>query len=199
MDKKILDDVYQFWFGDRTGPDHFPQDKAKIWFKQSDETDKYIRDTFGAAVAEASKIDWDLDDLTQKEKVALVVLLDQFPRNIFRDSGEAFAYDAKARSIARPLIESEWEGFSPAEKCFVLLPMEHSEDVADQDLSVGLYAECAIAASDKLKEICRDHLDYATKHRDIVRKFGRFPHRNAVLGRESTPEEVEFLKGGRGY
>ena len=80
-----------------------------------------------------------------------------------------------------------------------MLPFEHSEAIADQDMSVKLYAERALEAPTAHLESRREQLDYATKHRDIIRKFGRFPHRNAVLGRESTPEEIEFLKGGRGF
>ncbi len=80
-----------------------------------------------------------------------------------------------------------------------MLPFEHSEDVADQDLSVKLYADRALEVPPEHQESVRLQLDYATKHRDIIRKFGRFPHRNEMLGRESTPEEIEFLKGGRGF
>ncbi len=200
MDKSILKDVYRYWFGERVAADGYPEDRAKLWFKRSDETDRHIRDNFGAAIAAAAAADWDLAELTREEQVALVVLLDQFPRNIFRDSGEAFAYDGKARAIARRLIDGDWRRFRPAEQCFVLLPFEHSEDVADQDLAVRLYAERATTAPDGLTEKCRSELDYATKHRDLIRTFGRFPHRNAVLGRESTAEEAAFLKEkGRGF
>lgn len=200
MDKKILEDVYQYWFGTLAGPHDFPEEKAAIWFKKSDETDRTIRDKFGAAISEASKIEWNLDDLSRQQQVGLIVLLDQFPRNIFRTSGESFAYDAKARDIARALIDSGWRHFHYCEQCFVFLPLEHSEEVADQDLSVQLFAERTIAAPKELQEKARGQLDFATKHRDLIRKFGRFPHRNALLGRQSTPEEEAFFESnGRGF
>jgi uncharacterized protein (DUF924 family) len=133
------------------------------------------------------------------EQVGLVILLDQFPRQIHRDSGDAFAYDAKALSIARRLLAAGPDRFWPVERTFVALPFEHSEDIADQDYAVLLFAAEAVAAPADARDGLRMALDFATKHRDIIRKFGRFPHRNAALGRESTPEEVEFLKGGRGF
>ena len=200
MDKKILDEVYRYWFGALAGPDDFPEEKAAIWFKKSDETDRTICDNFGAAISEASKIEWNLDELSRQQQVALVVLLDQFPRNIFRTSGESFAYDTKARKIAGSLIDSGWRRFHYCEQCFVFLPLEHSEDIADQDLCVQLFAERVIAAPEELKDKARGQLDFATRHRDLIRKFGRFPHRNALLGRQSTPEEeVFFEENGRGF
>ena len=199
MDKKILDEVYRYWFGSLSGPDDFPKDKSEIWFKQSDATDSFIRDSFGAFMPEAAKVEWNLAELTREEQIALVVLFDQFPRNIFRTSGEAFAYDAKAHDLARRLIDGRHR-FHRIERSFLYLPFEHSEDSGDQDFSVLLFAEEAVSAPESWIEHSRDYLDYATRHRDLIRKFGRFPHRNAVLGRPSTPEEEAFLKEhGRGY
>jgi uncharacterized protein (DUF924 family) len=199
VDKKFLGDVYRYWFGSLSGPDDFPKDKSEIWFKQSDATDSFIRDSFGAAILEAANAKWDLGELTREEQIALVILLDQFPRNIFRTSGEAFAYDAKARELARRLIDGRHR-FHRVERSFLFLPFEHSEEAADQDLSVFLFAEDAVSAPESWTKTSRIYLDYATKHRDLIRKFGRFPHRNAVLGRPSTPEEEAFLKEhGRGY
>ena len=199
MDKKILGDIYRYWFGSLSGADDFPKEKSEIWFKQSDATDSFIRDSFGAFIPEAAKVEWNLAELTREEQIALVVLFDQFPRNIFRTSGEAFAYDAKARDLARRLIDGR-RRFHRVERSFLFLPFEHSEDSADQDFSVLLFAEEAVSAPESWIEHSRDYLDYATRHRDLIRKFGRFPHRNAVLGRPSTPEEEAFLnEHGRGY
>ena len=97
------------------------------------------------------------------------------------------------------LVADGLDRFWLYEQSFVCLPFEHSEEIADQDLSVMLYARMAVEAPDGWLANRRELVDYATKHRDIIRKFGRFPHRNVVLGRTSTPEELEFLKGGRGY
>ena len=132
--------------------------------------------------------------------VALVVLLDQFPRNLFRSSGEAFAYDWRAREIARALLATGFGRFFWVERIALVLPFEHSEELGDQDYAVLLSAELAVGAPENLRELCRGTLDYATRHRDIIRKFGRFPHRNGLLGRESTAEEAVFLaEKGRGW
>lgn len=200
MDTKILSEIHDFWFGKLVDRFDFPRDKSGLWFKKSDETDAHIRATFGPHIAGAARQEWDLAGLTREEQVGLVVLIDQFPRNIFRTSGESFAYDAAARAIASRLVERDRERFFLIERAFLYLPFEHSEDVADQDYCVFLCAEAALAAPDGLKETFRKFLDYATRHRDIIRKFGRFPHRNELLGRETTPEERVFLEEhGRGF
>lgn len=200
MDIKILKDIHDFWFGPLAGPFDYPKDKSELWFKKSDETDDHIRKAFGHAISDAARSDWALDALTREQQVGLVVLLDQFPRNIFRTSAESFAYDPAARAIARRLVERNRARFFLIERAFLCLPFEHGEDMADQDYSVFLAAEAALAASEALKATFRNFLDYATKHRDVIVKFGRFPHRNQLLGRRSTPEEEAFLaEHGRGF
>ena len=198
--KPVLRALHTWWFGPLDGPLARNPEKTEMWFKRSDETDTHCRRNFGAYLPIAASIDWDLDDLTREEKVGLVLLLDQMPRNIHRESGEAFAYDAKAREIAGKLLAAGLGAFYLVEQSFVCLPLEHSEDVADQDRSVLLFAEMAVTAPEGLEETKRNGLDFATKHRDLIRKFGRFPHRNAVLGRQSTEEEEAFLaEHGRGF
>ncbi len=186
MDATVLDSVHAYWFGDLKAWDGQVDDERRTaWFRPTPEIDTHIRDTWGANTVAARDAAWDLAVLTRRQQVALVVLLDQFPRQIHRDSGEAFACDAAALAIARRLVV-HWRRFFVAEQTFVMLPFEHSEDVAAQDMSVKLYADRALEAPPDHLEACRDQLDYATRHRDIIRKFGRFPHRNAVLGRESN-------------
>jgi len=200
MDSKIFEDVYHYWFGTLADANDFPEGKSELWFKQSEETDRHIRETFGPFISEAAATEWKLGDLARKQLVGLVVLLDQFPRNIFRTSAEAFAYDAAARKITQQLVEKDRDRFFLIEQTFLYLPFEHSEDIADQDYSVFLYAEAALAAPETFKGRYRSFLDYAVKHRELIVKFGRFPHRNEVLGRTSTAEEEAFLKEhGRGY
>ena len=200
MVKKVLTDIHRYWFGELNSPtDEVAQERIDTWFKPTKEVDDHIRDAFGRYLEAAKATEWDVDNLARMEQIGLVILLDQFPRQIHRESGDAFAYDEKALSIARRLLAGGPDRFWPVERTFVALPFEHSEEIADQDYAVLLFAAEAVSAPDHLKESRRNQLDYATKHRDIIRKFGRFPHRNAVLGRESTAEEVEFLKGGRGF
>ena len=117
--------------------------------------------------------------------LALIILLDQFSRNMFRGSAQAFAADEKALAHARTAVERGLDQqLPPFQRTFVYLPFEHSESLADQDRSVALFE----ALGDE------NTYDYAVRHRDIIVRFGRFPHRNVILGRESTPEELEFLK-----
>ena len=195
-----LRDIHLYWFGPLAGPSDRSAEKAEIWFKQSDETDAHIREAYGGLIPRAAPVDWDLDALTREEKVGLVIVLDQFPRNIHRESGEAFAHDTKAREIAGRLIDGGLDRFYLVEQMFVCLPFEHSEDIADQDVSVLLFAGMAVTAPQDWKDRRRNGLDVAARHRDVIRKFGRFPHRNVMLGRESTEEEAAFLaEHGRGF
>jgi uncharacterized protein (DUF924 family) len=199
--KKVLADIHRYWFGDLTSPtDLPPPEKFDLWFGAKLETDAHIRDTFGKYLIPARETSWDLDNLSRVEQVGLVVLLDQFPRNIYRSTGDAFAYDAKALSVARELLKDGPDRFFPAERIFVALPFMHSENIVDQDYSVAFLATQLLAApTDRREPGPRNGFDFAYKHWMIIRKFGRFPHRNVMLGRESTPEEIEFLKDGRGF
>ena len=120
---------------------------------------------------------------TPRGTLALIILLDQFSRNLHRNSPEAFAADGKAREIARTAIERGIDRMlGEVERMFVYLPFEHSEDLADQDQSVRLFTSLG-----------EDMTRYAEDHRDVIRRFGRFPHRNAALGRTSTPDELAYL------
>jgi uncharacterized protein (DUF924 family) len=198
--KPILRDIHAYWFGDLKGPDDLPRDRMEMWFTRSDATDATIRERFGRYIAPAAEASFDLAALSREEAVGLVVLLDQFPRNIFRTTGEAFAYDARAREVATELIGLGPRRYYHIERVFIALPFEHSESIDDQDYAVLIFAELAVSAAPALKDYCRSALDYATKHRDLIREFGRFPHRNVMLGRESTPDETAFIaEHGRGY
>ena len=200
MDKAILREVHRFWFGELASPDDQAEEKSDIWFKRSAETDAAIRERFGPHLDAVAEADWDLGALSREEQVGLVAILDQFPRNLFRDSGQAFAYDAKAREVARALIADGVERFYPVERCFLFMPFMHSEDIRDQDECVALFAEQALTVADGSVERMRSNLDYAFWHRDLIRKFGRFPHRNEMLGRDSTKAEKKHLaEKGRGF
>jgi uncharacterized protein (DUF924 family) len=198
--KAVLRDIHRFWFGELKSPRDFREGTGQLWFLPSAETDRHIRETYGRFIPEASTSNWDLDDLTRAEGMGLVVLLDQFPRNVFRDCREAYAQDPKALEIARSLIGGGIERFFLIERSALALVFQHQEDEADQDYSLFLTAELAVKGPDSMREFHRIFLDKACKHRDVIRKFGRYPHRNASLGRLSTPEEVAFLKEhGRGF
>ncbi|MBW8298116.1 MAG: DUF924 family protein [Hydrogenophaga sp.] len=174
-------DVVSFWL--EAGP---PK-----WFAKDDGFDAAIRDGFldaHFAAARGDLADW---GQTAEGTLALIILLDQFPRNLFRGSGHAFATDGLARAIARQALE---QGFDRAVdrklRPFLYLPFEHSEDPADQVLSIQLFTVHRDETGDA------ESLRWAVEHRDIIAKFGRFPHRNAALGRETTPAEQSYLDDG---
>ena len=182
-------DVLQFWFGEPRGP------RLRQWFEKDPAFDARIRARFlplHEALARGEQADW-LDD--PERCLARIVVLDQFPRNMFRGSPRAFATDAAALQAARHAIERGFDrGRLPVERLFTYLPFEHSEALADQDLACALCKPLAAFAETD------DAYRYALAHREIIVRFGRFPHRNAILGRASTPEEVAFLaQPGSGF
>ena len=159
----------------------------KRWFEKDDAFDAEIRQRFLAAheaAATGQLTDW---EQSAEGALALLILLDQFPRNMFRNDARAFATDPLARSIAAGALVRGFDAqAAPEMRGFFYLPFEHSELLADQERAVAFYT----AAGDA------DGLKWAELHADIIRRFGRFPHRNAVLGRVSTPDEQAFLDGG---
>ena len=171
------DDVVAFWV--EAGP--------RRWFAKSDAFDGEIRRRFEALHHAAARGELDGWSETAEGALALLLLLDQFPRNLYRGSPHAFAADPLARRIARAAVDRGFDAaVAPALRQFFYLPFEHSEHPADQDRGVSLCEACGDAELAK----------WANIHRDIIRRFGRFPHRNACLGRPSTDEERAFLKAG---
>ena len=159
----------------------------KAWFKKSEAFDAEIRRRFEALHHAAARGELDGWADTPEGALALLLLFDQFPRNLFRDSPNAFATDPLARRVARQAVDRGFDAqVDPQLRQFFYLPFEHSEHLQDQDDGVAL---CAASGDANL-------LKWARIHRDIINRFGRFPHRNASLGRESTVEERAFLKGG---
>jgi len=176
-------EVLDFWFGTEGAV-------RKEWFRKDVEFDAQIARRFGplidAAVA-GGLTEWASEPASA---LAHIVLLDQFTRNTRRNSPQAFAGDALALATAKAMVASgQDQTLSPVQRGFVYLPFEHSENLADQAESVRLHTALVACAPDQ-----HSLLDYANRHRAIVARFGRFPHRNTALGRESTPEEVAFLK-----
>ncbi len=164
--------VLEFWFG---------RDR-KDWFAKSDAFDAEIRSLFLATYEAAAAGRLAAWKTHSRDCLALVIVLDQFPRNMFRDNARAFAADALARDAARVIVERGWDkDYSEDERTFAYLPFEHSEDLADQELSMKLFEG-------------NPNAEWARKHWEIIKRFGRFPHRNRLLGRQSTPAEIEFLK-----
>jgi uncharacterized protein (DUF924 family) len=168
-----VDEVLTLWFAD-----------SGRWWKKDPTFDAEIRDRFlelHDAIGRGEREGW-LE--TSRGTLAYVIVLDQLSRNMFRASARMFEGDARALAAARLALDRGFDqGLSCDERMFLYMPFMHSEDIADQDRSAGLFASGL-----------QQWLPYVEAHRDIVRRFGRFPHRNALLGRPSTAEELEFLK-----
>jgi uncharacterized protein (DUF924 family) len=180
--------VLDFWFGAPDAPDFGLARPA--WFRKSDAFDNEIRARFGALHEQALAGDLDGWAETPLGACALIVVLDQFSRNLYRGQAKAFAGDAKALAAARRLVAEGDDRRLPSaqHRVFVYLPFEHDESLESQHASLALYEQLARDAG------LVDNLDYARKHAIIIERFGRYPHRNEALGRVSTPEELAFLK-----
>ncbi len=191
------DDVLGFWF---EGERNLFRD---CWFKAKTEAyDDAIRARFADLPALGRSGALDHWAGTPMGALALVLALDQFPRNMHRGSAEAFASDEKARAVARAAIFTHrWDltALTPLERMFLYLPFEHHEDMAGQDLAVALYEGGLRDAPDPRFRMPGGAIDYAWQHWRVIREFGRFPHRNAALGRESTDAERAWLAAGGGF
>jgi uncharacterized protein (DUF924 family) len=172
-----------------------PSVARAAWFRVDRAFDERLRATFGATVERAIAGDFEGWRGTPEGTIALVLLLDQLPRNLFRGTPRAFAGDARARAIAGDAIARGVDASLPImARTFFGMPLQHAEDRALQDEGVRYFERLLAEAPEASRAPVASGLDYARRHRDIVARFGRFPHRNATLGRESTPEEIAFLK-----
>ena len=190
-------EILSFWFGEDISYDEKVVLKERVehfWFTENKKLDRQIRKIFKQdleAVRETA-----LDGLRDTHtKLAMIILVDQFSRNMFRQSSEAFARDHLALRLAKEMVSgNEDSRLEPVERSFVYLPLEHSEDRKDQKLSVKKFKELHRQVPQKVKKVYQVFLDYAIKHKVIIDRFARFPHRNEILGRKSTTEELEFLE-----
>ena len=181
--------VLDFWF---LPPDHPGHGAYRPeWFRKDEAFDTVIRERFGAAV-EAALSGPAAVDAPDADLLATILLLDQFTRNIFRGTPQAFDGDPQALKIAESLVASGRDkNLSPWQRWFAYLPFEHSESLLEQERSAALFTALA---REMRHEAFDSACDYALRHREVIVRFGRFPHRNAILGRESTAAEIEFLE-----
>jgi uncharacterized protein (DUF924 family) len=176
-----INDVAHFWFEEL---------QPKDWFVRSEAVDTTIRKRFGALHGSLTEKVPSSVTATPLGALAAIIVLDQFSRNLFRNSSRAFTCDATALAIAQESIRAGFDcRLERNQRVFMYMPFQHSEDRDVQRHSIELFTELGDANA----------LDYAQQHRDIIERFGRFPHRNRVLGRESTPQEIEFLKTHPGF
>jgi uncharacterized protein (DUF924 family) len=180
--------VLDHWFGAAGTPEHGTL--RGLWFKKDEKTDRDIAQRFGALIERALRGElagWAAD---APGALAQILLLDQFTRNALRDTPAAFAGDARALAAASAMVGARQdEALPPEQRAFVYLPFEHAESLAMQDEAMRLFGRLTAQAPQM-----RDMLAYAERHRAVIQRFGRFPHRNAMLGRRSTVEELAFLR-----
>jgi uncharacterized protein (DUF924 family) len=186
------DEILEFWFG--PDPARIPKDKSDAWFVKNPEFDQQCQRRYLTDVEEAASGGRDSWIEAPRTCLALILLLDQFPRNIFRDTPSAFATDPKALAAARHAVSRGFDvQLTPSERSFVYMPFMHSEDLRAQHESVKLFTQLEKATQSS-------GTPYAKRHCEVIDRFGRFPHRNSILGRTSTPKEIEFLaRTGSGF
>lgn len=191
-----IEPILTFWFGPpaaNSAATNYSQYR-KAWFVKNPDFDQEIRQNFLTNCNKAAAGEYASWATTPRSAVALLLLLDQFPRNLFRGKPRSFATDPQALALAKQLVNSgQDKSLPPAQRFFIYVPFEHSENIADQNRCVALMQNLVETVPD-LDDGLKGGLDYAIRHQEVIAKFGRFPHRNEILGRASTPEEIEFLK-----
>ena len=186
------EDVIAFWLGPPGGS---PLANAPRWYKKDDAFDREVEERFGETLELAARGALDGWKTTPRGRFALVVLLDQFSRNVYRGTPRSFAQDARACEYALEAIDAgDEQELGIVERGFLYMPLEHAENLELQKRCVGAFERLLADAPAEFQKFAANQLDYARRHAAIIERFGRFPHRNAILGRTSTPEEIAFLK-----
>ncbi|MGB5622846.1 MAG: DUF924 family protein [Gammaproteobacteria bacterium] len=195
-EEKLPKKIRAFWFGDTIADPSAIVARMGFWFGADEDRDAEIRADWMQITEDAMAGRLDPMGSSPFGRLALILLLDQFPRNLFRGSARAFEKDGRARYLMRDGMSLQMDlALSPIERCFFYMPLQHSEFLEDQESSVSRYQQLFSEVSLDQRKVFQSFLDYAILHRDIVARFGRFPHRNATLNRLSTGEELTYLAG----
>lgn len=207
ISQEHLQEIHDFWLG----PTHL-EEKIHLWFGKDPATDSLINKNFSSLLLEVEiykgnfeKISRHIHDFSYKELLGLVLLLDQVPRHCFRNLAHSFFFDSLALELSHNLLKAKkFENINIFEKIFLYLPFQHSEKLSDQALSVKLFAElerdgAGQSAPSDIKKFLAVAKHMAERHEFAIRSFGRFPHRNSILGRVSTPQELKFLEDPRNF
>lgn len=193
--------ILEYWFGDIATNPATLQQKSQLWWQKNPDVDAHLAKHHRDDVLRAAAGEYDDWLATPEGWLALIILLDQFSRNIFRNTPQAFAQDEKALQLALNGIELGWdESLDYFQRVFCYLPLEHAEDLDIQQQCVGLFERLSAEVPDDLMETFKGFLKYAYAHEEAIDEFGRFPHRNVILERISTPEEIAYLnEPGAGF
>lgn len=188
------DSIREFWFGSHPDDTTAADRQAKLWWSKDPALDAGITTRFAELTDRAASGTLDAWRLQPVGRLSLILLCDQFPRNMYRNTPKAFAFDALAREICQEgLARHDDRQLGRLERVFFYLPLEHSESLEDQDQSVQLFSDLLREAPAADKRIFEGFFNFAVRHREVIRRFQRFPHRNTQLGRASSPEEISFL------
>lgn len=192
------DEILKFWFGQN--PDD-PLENKSLWFKKDSSLDELIKEKFEGTLLKAKEGHLDSWKEEPESRLALLILLDQFSRNIYRDAERAFEADAQALEICLKGMEAKQDRhLTTVQRWFFYMPLMHSESREAQKLSLKVFADLKESAEPDLKEALEGVYQFALRHAEIIERYGRYPHRNSLLNRTSTPEEIEYLKApGSGF
>jgi uncharacterized protein (DUF924 family) len=198
MHPKDSEDVLRFWFPELSGANHARMVRQFEWWFRGG-ADSAVAERFSLLLERATRGELDHWSNWPRPRLALIIVLDQFSRSLYRDTARAFAQDPKALALALEGLEvGHYAALeTPWEKTFFLLPLGHSEELAHLGRAVALAEELAENAPPELRRVLEHSASQARGHRDVIARFGRHPHRNAVLGRQSTPEELDYLASGK--
>ena len=189
------EDILRFWFGEQSDDASIAARQAPLWWQKKPQTDALIRERFETAVKTAAAGALSAWSQTPDGRLALIILLDQFPRNMYRNMPQAFACDPLARGLCLEGLDNGDDlRLRPIERVFFYLPLEHAEDAALQAKSVELFEALDALTQGSGGANLSSYAEFARRHQRIIDRFGRFPHRNAILGRPSSDEEEAFLK-----
>ncbi len=193
--------VIDYWLGEASKSFEALRRRNRMWFTPDPEVDRAVESRFGKLLSDHA------DELTvswrgkPRGRLALIILFDQFPRNIYRGTAKAFAFDSQALNLCLTGIDTGMDkGFEPVERMFFYMPLQHAETAEAQDRCVALFESLTEACAAEQREFFVNALEHAREHRQLILRFGRFPHRNRTLGRASTVEEIAYLdSGGASY
>ena len=192
--------IHEFWFGPLDAAGRAAPDRMQRWFQVDEEFDRQLRARFEADLRNAASGRYGRWEEDPCGALTLILLFDQFPRNMYRRTPRAFVFDGHARVVLeRALAAGHDRSWWPIERAFAYMPLEHAEDPELQARSVALFSELAEAADPAQRELFDSFLAYAESHREVIDRFGRFPHRNEILGRETTDAEAAWLAEHGGW
>jgi len=195
VSRNVSADIHRFWFDDALAEPDKAEQRNDFWFRSDAATDRLIAERYAhvlEAAARGELVDW---EEAPRSALALIIVLDQFPRNIHRATPAAFAHDAEALGVTkRGLAAGHLHKLHMVEQGFFRMPFQHSEDLATQREGMALFQRMADEAPPEWRALAENYATFARMHLELVERFGRFPHRNAILGRESSAAEREFLE-----